>query len=47
MTLAARLNLIVQSLKQPKLFAISTDALAILLFFSAFIWLNAAKSFEM
>jgi hypothetical protein len=47
MTLAARLNLIVQSLKQPKLFAISTAALAILLFFSAFIWLNAAKSFEM
>lgn len=45
-TLAARLNLIVQSLKQPKLFAISAAALAILLFFSAFIWLNAAKSSE-
>ncbi len=40
---AARLNSIFQSLKQPKVFALSAAA-AILIFFSAFIWLGAAKS---
>lgn len=46
-SLAARLRLIVQKLMQPKVFALSTAALAVVLFFSAFIWLNAAKSSEM
>lgn len=46
-TLAERLNYILQSLKQPKVFALSAAALAVLIFFSAFIWLNAAKSSEM
>lgn len=45
-TLAARLNSILQSLKHPKVFALSAAALAILIFFSAFIWLGAAKSFQ-
>jgi hypothetical protein len=46
-SLAACLRLIVQKLMQPKVFALSTAALAVVLFFSAFIWLNAAKSSEM
>ena len=45
--LAARLSSIFQSLKHPKVFALSAAALAILIFFSAFIWLDAAKSSEM
>lgn len=44
---AARLGSIFQSFKQPKIFALSAAALAILIFFSAFIWLGAAKSSEM
>lgn len=46
-TLTARLEFIAQLLKQPKIFALSAGALAIVLFFSAFFWLNAAKSSEM
>lgn len=46
-TLAERLNYILQSLKQPKVFALSAAALAVLIFFSAFIWMGAAKSSEM
>lgn len=46
-TLAARLNSIFQSLKHPKVLALSAAALAVLIFFSAFIWLGAAKSSEM
>lgn len=46
-TLAERLNSIFQSLKQPKVFALSAAALAVFLFFSAFIWMGAAKSSEM
>lgn len=46
-TLATRLNYILQSLKHPKVFALSAAALAVLIFFSAFIWLGAAKSSEM
>lgn len=45
-TLAARLNSILQSLKHPKVFALSAAALIVLIFFSAFIWLGAAKSSE-
>lgn len=45
--LAARLNSIFQSLKHPKVFALSAAALAVLIFFSAFIWMGAAKSSEM
>lgn len=45
-SLAARLDLIAQSLKQPKVFVFGAAALVIALFFSAFIWLNAAKSSE-
>jgi hypothetical protein len=44
--LAERLNSIFQSLKNPKAFALSAAALAILIFLSAFIWLNAARSSE-
>ena len=44
--LAARLNSILQSLKHPKVFVLSAAALAVLIFFSAFIWLGAAKSSE-
>lgn len=46
-TLTARLSSILQSLKHPKVLALSAAALAILIFFSAFIWLSAAKSSEM
>ncbi len=45
--LAARLNSIFQSLKHPKVFALSAAALAVLIFFSAFIWMGAAKSSEL
>lgn len=45
-SLAAPLMLIVQKLMQPKIFALSAATLAIVLFFSAFIWLGAAKSSE-
>lgn len=45
-TLAARLNSIFQSLKHPKVFVLSAAALVVLIFFSAFIWLGAAKSSE-
>lgn len=43
-SLAARMRLIVQKLMQPKIFALSAATLAVVLFFSAFIWLSAAKS---
>lgn len=43
-SLAARLRLIVQKLMQPKIFALSAATLAIVLFFSAFVWLGAVKS---
>jgi len=46
-TLAAGLNSIFQSLKHPKVFALSAAALAVLIFFSAFIWMGAAKPSEM
>ena len=46
-TLTAQLSSIFQSLKHPKVFALSAAALAVLIFFSAFIWLDAAKSSEM
>lgn len=45
-TLAERLNYILQSLKHPRVFALSAAALAVLIFFSGFIWLGAAKSSE-
>jgi HAMP domain-containing protein len=43
---AVRLRHIIQKLTQPKIFALSAAGLLIVLFFSAFIWLNAAKSSE-
>lgn len=46
-SLAARLDLIAQSLKQPKIFALGAAALAVVLFFSTFLWLNQAESSEM
>ena len=45
--LTAQLSSIFQSLKHPKVFALSAAALAVLIFFSAFIWLGVAKSSEM
>lgn len=45
-SLAARLRHIVQKLMQPKIFALSAVTLAVVLFFSAFIWLSAVKSSE-
>ena len=42
--LTARVNSIIQSLKHQKVFALSAAALAILIFFSAFIWMGAGKS---
>lgn len=45
-TLVSRLKFTAGVLKQPKVFALSAASLAIVLFFSAFFWLNAAKSSE-
>jgi hypothetical protein len=45
--LANRLKFIAGILTQPKVFALSAAGLAIVLFFSAFFWLNAVKSSEM
>lgn len=44
--LAERLNFIASSLKKQNVLVLSAGALAVLLFFSAFIWLNAVKSSE-
>jgi hypothetical protein len=44
--LAARLELIAQSLKQPKIFALGAASLAVVLFFSTFLWLSQAESYE-
>ena len=43
-TLAARLDSIRDSLKQPKILVLGASALAICLLFTAFFWINAAQS---
>lgn len=46
-TLAKKLGFLTESLKQPKVLLGSASALIIVLIFSAFIWLNAAKLSDM